>query len=273
MSTSRELDKIRILKYLDKTNESRRFVNEIESILFFDKMFLRYVDSYAQDTTPQHVILKGILKNCNNLLTVLQPLKLDESDPQYCEDFPTASLIKISRWQLNQDSWLRREVQPTDNTDTDSTRLSEAIEELSETFKHIADKDHPQHEKNTSNDSEIYETVPGDYPSAAIDSIEKLRDAVVRAVDMAKPKGGRKTYHAQEFIRKDKLGREFVEAYWRCFNRFPPITIGGPVYNSFVVFLFAANLSGPGEENCYKNAITNAKRRLKRIVARSNKHT
>ena len=253
-------------EYLGRSQETSRFANDIDRILLFDEMFLRYVDSYASDTTPQHAFLKIILENCNNLLTVLQPLKRNESDPQYYEDLPTASLIQTSLLLINRENWINRGAQSKSNVGTDSTRLSEAIEELGEVFKHIADKDQPQHEKNASNESEIYETVPDDYPTAVIESIEKLRDAVIRAVGMAEPKSGRKTYQTSDFIRKEKLGSQFVQSYYMCFKKWPPMTIDGPVYNAFVVFLFAANLSDAGEWHCYKNAITNAKRRLKRKV-------
>ena len=206
-------------------------------------------------------------------MTVLQPLRRNESDPLHCEDLPTANLIRTSLWLLNQENWIERGAQSKGNAGTDSTSLSEAIEELGEVFKHITDKDQLQHEKNTINESETSETIPDDYPTAVIESIEKLRDAVVRAVGMAKPKSGKETYKTSEFIRKEKLGREFVQSYYMCFMKFPPLTIDGPVYNAFVVFLFAANLSDAGEWHCYKNAITNAKRRLKRKVAGSNEQT
>lgn len=96
MSTPLKMDRKTILKFFSElrtTQAASDFAEDLERILFFDGVFLKYVADYAKDTTPQHVFLNEILKNCNNLLTILQPLKRDGS-LQHCEDLSTANLIQ-----------------------------------------------------------------------------------------------------------------------------------------------------------------------------------
>lgn len=243
--------------------EVTNFADAIERIISFDKIFLSYVDDYAQDTSGQHAFLNEILKNCNNLLATLQPLKRNKNPPKFCEDLSTENLIRTSLWLLNNESWIERHTQPNATAGTNFSRPGDPIEDISEALKQLTDNNQPQHDKSVSTELDTYPSPPEDYPNAVIESIEKLRDAVACAAGKTKPKLGRKTYQTQEFIRKDKLGSEFVQSYWMCFRGIPPISIDKPVYKVFVEFLHAANLSGEGEEHCYKKAIKNFKQRLK----------
>lgn len=271
MPTSHEFDRAIVFKYLGSTQEASDFANEIERTLRHDNMSVIFRDGYAREANPQHAILDKILKNCNALLNVLQPIRQDKNNPLLCDDLPTATLIKTSLWHINRENWIERYVQSKGNAGTDSTVPSEAIEELVEVIKHIADKDQPQHEKNTSNESETYEPVPHDYPTAVIDSIEKLRDAVAHSADKVAPKRGSSTNRDSNNIRKNKLASEFVRSYWMCFKKFPPITIGGPAYNAFVEFLHAANLAETGEHHYFKKAIENGKKtygKMREVMSR-----
>lgn len=244
--------------------EATQFSDAIERIIYFDKIFSNYVDDYAQETSRQHAFLNEILKSCNNLLATLQPLKRNKNPPKFCEDLSTANLIRNSLWHLNNENWIKRNAQPNATAGTNFSRPSDPIEEISEALKLLADINQPQHDESVSAELDTYPSPPEDfYPNAVIESIEKLRDAVACAAGKTKPKLGRKTYQTQEFIRKDKLGREFVQSYWMCFRDTPPISIDKPAYKVFVEFLHAANLSGEGEEHCYKKAIKDFKKYLK----------
>jgi len=261
MTTSNEIDKSVIL-YLGNTPNSRKFAKEIRWILMLDEV-RQDRGGYARDATLQHEILAEIVKNCDALLKVLQPLMRNERDPLSCDDWGTATLIQTSLWHINRENWIERDAQSTGKAGNDSTRLSEAFEELDGVLKRIADKTQTQHEKYTSNGSETYETVPDDYPTAIIDSIEILRDAVFYAADNVKPKLGRSESENSEIIRKNKLAKEFVRSYWMCFKRFPKTTINKPAYNTFVDFLYAANLSNTNDSTTehyyFKKVIKNGK--------------
>ena len=269
------MDRKAIFRNLGKTQAVINFANDLERILFLDEMSLIFLkNSYAQDTTPQHKFLNDIYKSCNELLTTLQPLKRDASSPQYCKDLPTAKLIQTSLWFINREKKIERDAHLNSDAGTKSFRLDEdVIKNLDEIIKRLADRNELRHDKKISDELDRDEFIPEDYPNAVIESIEELRDAVIRAADRTKPKLGRKTYRTTTYLRKDKLSREFVESYFIHFHSLPPTYIDSDAYNVFVAFLHAANLSNlkGSDAHCYRNAIQNSKgRRIQKPTATVN---
>lgn len=260
MPTSHEMDRTRVFKYLDSTQEASNFATEIGRILWYDKISLTCRDGYARTNTAQHAILTEIIKNCDSLLNVLQPIRQDKSNPLSCDDLPTATLIQNSLWIINRENWIQRDAQSISDAHTDASKLTDALEELGKVFNHVPDEVKPNHEKSTNHESETYEAVSGDYPTNLIDSIAKLRDAVAHAADSVKPKRGNSTHRNSNTIRKSKLARDFVRSYWMCFKKFPPITIDGSAYNAFVEFLHAASLSDTSDDHYFKKHIENGKK-------------
>lgn len=97
--------------------------------------------------------------------------------------------------------------------------------------------------KNKSQEAS-YETVPFNYPTALIDSLQEMRDAVALASAEVKQKRGNSSQRDPEAMRKKILAIMFVQSYFRRFKKPPSISEKGAAHQVLIRLFYAANISG-----------------------------
>jgi hypothetical protein len=212
MSTSSKLDRNEIfrllmLKPLGDLETVKGFADDMEFLLRVD------IDSFSTKKSDKYLhdeILIAILKQSDALLDALENIRFNENFRFAPGGLQAANLIQDSLISLRQQ-------------------------------KQVATLPKKKSVKASRVDDD---SIPFNYPSALIDSLREMRDAVADAVQKVKQAPGSGKSRDPEFIRKQALANLFVSSYYSRFKKFPPLTNNGAAHQVFVRLIYAANMSG-----------------------------
>jgi len=109
-------------------------------------------------------------------------------------------------------------------------------------------------------DCHIQDDIPFNYPSPLIESLHEFMDAVNHAKKRVYVPSGTSPNGNTEYIRKSVLASLFVTYYFRRFDRYPPVTKGGPAIEVFNRLILATGMSEKGLLHYIRNAIDTCKR-------------
>lgn len=99
------------------------------------------------------------------------------------------------------------------------------------------------------------------YPGPLFDSLNELLDAVNHAKKIVYVPSGTSPNGNPEYKRKRALAENFVTFYYRRFNRYPPVTAGGPAIQVFDRLISATGMSEKDHMHYIRNAIDDCKDR------------
>lgn len=97
------------------------------------------------------------------------------------------------------------------------------------------------------------------YPGPLIDSLHEFLGAVNHAKKIVYVPSGTSPNGNPDYMRKRALADHFVRYYYRRFNRYPPVTEGGPAIQVFDILISATGMSEKGHLHYIRNAIKTCK--------------